>query len=93
MIEYKTRRRASDPRRGEKVWIEGKIPANPLAHGSSGFIAVLDYTERECVVILEGRQETFSFEDLKNCWCDGLNSYIVEEPYVDPDVRLNGADS
>jgi len=81
MIQYVTRRRTVNPRRGDKVWIEGKVPDQPMKQGSNGFIAVINYEEQECVIVLEGKQVTMDLDELRDCWCDALDSYIVEEPY------------
>jgi hypothetical protein len=84
MIEYKTRYRASSPKKGDGVWIEGKIPEKPMAIGANGRIVRIDWQAREAMVLFTdpAKQLTFEFDDLKSCWNDVLNSYIVEEPYV-----------
>jgi hypothetical protein len=93
MIEYRTRRRESDPKRGDRVWIEGKIPDKPLAIGSNGFIARIDWQEREAVIVLDGKQLTMELSELRNCWNDVLGSYIVEEPYVQGKSIRNDSDT
>lgn len=92
MIEYKTRRRTSNPQKGDKVWIEGKIPDKPMAQGANGTVVLIKWQDREVIILLDGKQVTMEMDELQNCWCDGLNSYIVEEPYVEKD-QLNGDDS
>jgi hypothetical protein len=94
MIEYKTRRRETYPRRGDGVWIEGRVPDKPMAQGVNGTIVRLDWDTREAIVLLDGKQRTFEFDELRSCWNDVLNAYIVEEPYVEDNntAHINGHD-
>ena len=80
MIEYKTRHRNSAPRLGDKVWIEGKIPDEPLRQGVNGTIIFINWAEREVIVLLDSKQLTFDMEDFRGRWCDATNSYLMEEP-------------
>ena len=85
MIEYKTRRRESNPSIGDRVWIEGRIPDKPMAQGANGQIVMILWQYREVVILLDGKQVTMEMDELRNCWNDVLGTYIVEEPYVDKD--------
>lgn len=80
MIEYKTRQRGSNPRLGDKVWIEGRVPDEPLRQGINGTIIFINWSEREIIVLLNNKQITFDMEDFRGRWCDGTNSYLMEEP-------------
>src|SRR6267154_3791615 len=97
MIEYKTRYRKSRPRLGDKVWIEGKVPDEPMRIGRNGSIIFINWAEREIVVILDNKQVTFDMEDFNGRWCDGVNAYLMEEPdsghnIEDSTDKLNGDD-
>jgi len=95
MIEYKTRYRVSLPRVGDKVWIEGKVPDEPLRQGINGSIVFINWAEREIIVLLDSKQVTFDMKDFRGRWCDATNSYLMEEPdsghniESDPD-KFNG---
>lgn len=80
MIEYKTRYRASRPRLGDKVWIEGKVPDEPLRQGNNGTIIFINWAEREVIVLLDSKQVTYDMSDFNGKWCDATNSYLMEEP-------------
>jgi hypothetical protein len=98
MIEYKTRRRNSNAKCGDRVWQEGKVEGKPLAIGKNGYIARIDWEEKEAMVLWDENlgMTSYDLEVLRDCWSDSLGGiYIMEEPYVEKNntITLNGRDS
>lgn len=95
MVEYKTRRRETAPRRGEKVWHENrKLP--PQADGIQildvhGKIVSINWQDQEVVVLFEHSQHTYAMDEIRDAWSDGLDCYLIEEEASPDAVPLNGA--
>lgn len=81
-IEYKVRRRGSQPQVGDKIWIEGFKNAN-------GSIVRITYEEQEAIAIFKdwgggggSRQVTFHFDEIADRWTDAFGgSYMIEQGF------------
>jgi len=80
MIEYKTRRRESQARVGDRVSIEGRKRENVFE--VNGKIIRIDWQERQAIVLFDTSQETIDLDELRDCWTDAVGGYyLMEEPY------------